>query len=186
MIVRPAMKPLILLALVASALCACSKTTTEPTATTVATAAPAAASAPAPPSASTTAATPAPPTPSSPGPSTLHPALLSPAQLNEKAPAVFKAKFTTSKGDFVVEVHRDWAPNGADRFYNLVKAGFFDDTRFFRAIEGFMVQFEISGHPSANTKWQNENISDDSVTQSNKPGFLTFAHRTIRTTPTTQ
>jgi peptidyl-prolyl cis-trans isomerase A (cyclophilin A) len=106
--------------------------------------------------------------------------------LNEKAPAIFKAKFTTGKGDFVVEVHRDWAPNGADRFYNLVKAGFFDDTRFFRAIEGFMVQFGISGDPSINTKWQNENISDDSVTQSNKRGFMTFAQRNTPNTRSTQ
>src|SRR5262249_6229433 len=66
-------------------------------------------------------------------------ALPAPAKLTEKAPAVFQAKFTTSKGDFVIEVHRDWAPNGADRFYNLVKNGYFDQTRFFRAIRGFMV-----------------------------------------------
>ena len=76
------------------------------------------------------------------------PALLDPANANDKAPDVFKAKFTTTKGDFVIEVHRDWAPNGADRFYNLVKLGFFDDTRFFRAIEGFMVQFGIHGDPA--------------------------------------
>jgi peptidyl-prolyl cis-trans isomerase A (cyclophilin A) len=180
------MKPLIPLALVASALCACSKTTAEPTTTAVATAAPAAASAPAPPSASATAAMTASPTPSSPSAATLHPALLSPAQLSEKAPAIFKAKFTTAKGDFVVEVHRDWAPNGADRFYNLVKAGFFDDTRFFRAIEGFMVQFGISGDPALSTKWLNANIPDDPVTQSNKRGFVTFAQRNDPNSRSTQ
>src|SRR5258708_1018604 len=180
------MKPFLLLMLVLSAFFACSKTTTEPTANTVATAAPAATSAPVAPASSPPAAMAAAPAPSSHGASTLHPALLSPAQWNEKAPAVFKAKFTTSKGDFVVEAHRDWAPNGADRFYNLVKAGFFDDTRFFRAIEGFMVQFGISGDPAVNTKWQNENISDDSGTQSTKRVLLPFAQRNKPNTRSTQ
>jgi peptidyl-prolyl cis-trans isomerase A (cyclophilin A) len=180
------MKPFLLLVLVTSAFFACSKTTTEPTANTVATAAPAATSAPAAPVGSPPAAMAAAPKPSSASASTLHPALLSPAQWNEKAPAVFKAKFTTSKGDFVVEVHRDWAPNGAERFYNLVKAGFFDDTRFFRAIEGFMVQFGISGDPALSTKWLNANIPDDPVTQSNKRGFVTFAQRNDPNSRSTQ
>jgi peptidyl-prolyl cis-trans isomerase A (cyclophilin A) len=129
------------------------------------------------PSAQASAPPPAPPVPAATGPlaSTLHPALLDVSKANEKAPAVFKAKFTTTKGDFVVEVHRDWAPNGADRFYNLVKLGFYDDTRFFRAITGFMVQFGISGDPAVNSKWQEANIQDDPVTQSNKPGYVTFA-----------
>ena len=70
-----------------------------------------------------------------------------PAALREQAPPVYKAKFDTTKGVFVVEVHRDWAPNGADRFYNLVKNGFYDNVRFFRVISGFMVQFGISGDP---------------------------------------
>src|SRR5580658_256681 len=73
--------------------------------------------------------------------------LTNPAALNEQAPPVYKAKFDTSKGAFEIEVHRDWAPVGADRFYNLVKNGFFDDTRFFRVISGFMVQFGINGDP---------------------------------------
>ena len=73
--------------------------------------------------------------------------LSDPASLNEKAPDVYKVKFDTSKGPFVVEVHRDWAPNGADRFYNLVKNGFFDNDRFFRVVDGFMVQFGINGNP---------------------------------------
>jgi peptidyl-prolyl cis-trans isomerase A (cyclophilin A) len=109
--------------------------------------------------------------------STVHPALLDPTSLAAKAPAVYKARFTTTKGTFVVEVHREWAPNGADRFYNLVKAGFYDDTRFFRAIDGFMVQFGLSGDPAINTKWQGASITDDPVKQSNKRGFLTFAMR---------
>jgi peptidyl-prolyl cis-trans isomerase A (cyclophilin A) len=75
----------------------------------------------------------------------------------------------------VVDVHRDWSPNAADRFYNLVKSGFFDDTRFFRVVNGFMVQFGISGDPAVASKWQAANIPDDPVKQSNKRGFMTFA-----------
>ncbi len=73
--------------------------------------------------------------------------LLNPAQLNETAPDKFQVKFDTSKGEFIVEVTRAWAPNGADRFYNLVKNGFYDNCKFFRNIEGFMVQFGINGNP---------------------------------------
>jgi peptidyl-prolyl cis-trans isomerase A (cyclophilin A) len=101
--------------------------------------------------------------------------LANPAALNEKAPADFKAKFDTSKGAFVIEVHRDWAPNGADRFYNLVKNGFFDNARFFRVISGFMVQFGINGDPKIAAAWQDANIKDDPVKQSNQRGFVTFA-----------
>jgi peptidyl-prolyl cis-trans isomerase A (cyclophilin A) len=101
--------------------------------------------------------------------------LANPAALTEQAPAVYKAKFDTSKGAFVVEVHRDWAPNGADRFYNLVKNGFFDNARFFRVISGFMVQFGISADPKISTPWRDANIKDDPVKQSNKRGFITFA-----------
>ena len=103
--------------------------------------------------------------------------LANPAALNEQAPAVYKVKFDTSKGAFVVEVHRDWAPIGADRFYNLVKNGFYDDDRFFRVISGFMVQFGINGNPGIAAQWENANIKDDPVTQSNKPGYITFATR---------
>ena len=74
-------------------------------------------------------------------------------------------------------MHRDWAPNGADRFYNLVKIGFYDDTRFFRAVDGFMVQFGISGDPRSTRAWREANIPDDPVKQSNKRGFVTFATR---------
>ena len=98
-----------------------------------------------------------------------------PAALNEKAPPVYKARFDTSKGVFVIEVHRDWAPNGADRFYNLVKNGFYDDTRFFRVINGFMVQFGINGDPKVAAPWRDAKIQDDSVKQSNKRGYITFA-----------
>lgn len=102
-------------------------------------------------------------------------ALLAPEKLNEKAPDVYRARFHTTKGDFVIEVHRDWAPNGADRFYNLVKNGWFDDTAFFRVVSGFMVQFGISGNPDLNSRWRQATIPDDPVKQSNKTGMVTFA-----------
>jgi len=98
-----------------------------------------------------------------------------PSSLNEKAPAVYKAKFDTSKGTFVIEVHRDWAPNGADRFYNLVKNGFYNDARFFRVINGFMVQFGISGNPDLSALWREATIPDDPVKQSNTRGMVSFA-----------
>jgi peptidyl-prolyl cis-trans isomerase A (cyclophilin A) len=94
--------------------------------------------------------------------------LANPAALNEQSPATYKVRFDTSKGTFVVEVHRDWAPNGADRFYNLVKNGFYDDTRFFRVVSGFMVQFGINGDPRVATPWRSATMKDDPVKQSNK------------------
>ncbi len=103
-------------------------------------------------------------------------ALLAPAEAKETAPAVFKAKFTTTKGAFVVEVHRDWAPLGADRFYNLVKVGYFSDVAFFRVIKGFMVQFGIHGDPAVSRAWRDARIKDDPTgKQSNKRGMVTFA-----------
>lgn len=101
--------------------------------------------------------------------------LKNPAALTEKAPASFKAKFDTSAGAFVIEVQRDWAPLGADRFYNLVKAGFFNDCRFFRVIPGFMAQFGIHGDPTVMSVWRSAQIKDDAVKQSNKRGYVTFA-----------
>jgi peptidyl-prolyl cis-trans isomerase A (cyclophilin A) len=119
--------------------------------------------------------------------SVVHPDLLDPSKASEKAPDVFKAKFTTTRGDFVVEVHRDWAPLGADRFYNLVNMGFYDDTRFFRAIDGFMVQFGISGDPAVSAKWQGAQIKDDpGGKQSNKKGLITFAKTGMPNSRTTQ
>ncbi|MBI3704017.1 MAG: peptidylprolyl isomerase [Rhizobiales bacterium] len=94
---------------------------------------------------------------------------------NEPAPATYKVKFDTSKGAFVVQVTRAWAPQGADRFYNLVKSGFFDNVRFFRVISGFMVQFGINGDPAVMAGWRDRPIRDDPVTQSNKRGFVTYA-----------
>ena len=101
--------------------------------------------------------------------------LLTPATLTAKAPESYKVKFDTSKGPFVVEVHRDWAPNGADRFYNLVKNGFYDDVRFFRVVEGFMAQFGVNGDPKVSTLWREARIKDDPVKVSNKRTFVTFA-----------
>ena len=98
-----------------------------------------------------------------------------PAALTEQAPATYKARFDTNKGAFVVDVRREWAPVGADRFYNLVKSGFFDDNRFFRVISGFMVQFGINGTPQVSAPWRNAQIKDDPVKQSTKRGFITFA-----------
>jgi peptidyl-prolyl cis-trans isomerase A (cyclophilin A) len=101
--------------------------------------------------------------------------LSNPAALREQAPPVYKAKFDTTKGVFVIEVQRDWAPNGADRFYNLVKNGFYDNVRFFRVISGFMVQFGIHGDPRISAQWRSATIPDDPVKQSNKRGFITYA-----------
>jgi len=95
--------------------------------------------------------------------------------MNKKAPAVFKVKFETSKGNFVMEVHRDWAPNGADRFFNLVNGGFYDGCRFFRVVKGFMAQVGINGDPKVMAAWRNANITDDPVKQSNTPAFVTYA-----------
>jgi peptidyl-prolyl cis-trans isomerase A (cyclophilin A) len=106
------------------------------------------------------------------------PALLHPSQLNAKAPDTYKVKFTTTKGDFVVEVTRAWAPLGADRFYNLVKHHYYDQGAFFRVLNAprpFVVQFGINADPKANAVWQTANIKDDPVTQHNVRGTVTFA-----------
>ncbi len=100
-----------------------------------------------------------------------------PAALTAPAPPDYKVKFDTSKGAFVVEVHRDWAPRGADRFYHLVKNGFFNNARFFRVVSGFMVQFGINADPKVSAVWRDANINDDPVKQSNTRGMITFATR---------
>jgi cyclophilin family peptidyl-prolyl cis-trans isomerase len=103
------------------------------------------------------------------------PNLLQPATCSEQAPAEYDAKFATTKGDFVIHVARAWAPLGADRFYNLVKNGFYDEASFFRIVPNFVVQFGLSADPKVNSVWRNANLKDDPVTQSNKPGYITFA-----------
>ncbi|HEX7378505.1 MAG TPA: peptidylprolyl isomerase [Pirellulales bacterium] len=115
-----------------------------------------------------------------------NPALLDPALANDQAPESFKAMFSTTKGDFVIEVPREWAPEGADRFYNLVKIGYFDGAAFFRNIDGFMVQFGINGNPAVNKKWHRANFNDDPVKQSNQRGYVTFAQTSARHSRSTQ
>ena len=103
------------------------------------------------------------------------PNMRNPAALKEQAPANYKVRFDTSAGVFVVQVHRDWAPLGADRFFNLVRSGYYDDVRFFRVIPNFMVQFGIHGTPAVSTIWRSTQINDDPVKQSNRRGYITFA-----------
>jgi peptidyl-prolyl cis-trans isomerase A (cyclophilin A) len=98
-----------------------------------------------------------------------------PAKLKEKAPESFKAKFETTKGTFVIQVQRSYSPNGVDRFYNLVKSGYFKDVVFFRVIKGFMAQFGIHGDPKVSAKWRDANIQDDTVKGSNVRGAICFA-----------
>jgi peptidyl-prolyl cis-trans isomerase A (cyclophilin A) len=101
--------------------------------------------------------------------------LLRPALLKEKAPDIYKVEFTTTRGEFTVVVTRAWAPLGADRFYNLVKHHFYDNASVFRVVPGFVAQFGISSYPAVTAAWQKTEIRDDSVTQSNKKGYVTFA-----------
>jgi cyclophilin family peptidyl-prolyl cis-trans isomerase len=101
--------------------------------------------------------------------------LKNPAALKDVAPAEYRAMFDTSAGPFVILVHRSWAPRAADRFYNLVKYGFFDGDRFFRVVPNFMVQFGLNGDPAVQGPWTNANIPDEPATQSNKKGTITFA-----------
>ena len=101
--------------------------------------------------------------------------LKDPAKLAAKAPETFRAKFETSQGTFVIEVHREWSAHGADRFYNLVKSGYYDGVKFFRVVPGFVVQWGIHGDPSIASTWLRANIPDDAVKESNKRGFVTFA-----------
>jgi peptidyl-prolyl cis-trans isomerase A (cyclophilin A) len=106
--------------------------------------------------------------------------------MNTPAPATYKVKFVTSQGDVIIQVTRAWAPIGADRFYNLVRGGFFNGAAFFRVIPGFMAQFGISPDPKVSKVWMNENIVDDPVKGSNKRGFVTFAKASMPNTRSTQ
>jgi peptidyl-prolyl cis-trans isomerase A (cyclophilin A) len=94
---------------------------------------------------------------------------------NDKAPDIFRVDLDTSKGPVVITTTRDWSPLGADRFYNLVKGGFFDGVRFFRVLPRFVIQFGINGDPSISRLWSNLTIPDDPVKQSNRKGMVTFA-----------
>ena len=116
---------------------------------------------PAPPPADT--ATPAPTPPAS-----------APAAVDQ-APATFRVRIETSRGPIVVEATREWSPNGVDRFYQLVEAGYYDDVRFFRVVPEFIVQFGMHGDPATNTKWTAQKVMDDPVKESNRRGMVTFA-----------
>jgi cyclophilin family peptidyl-prolyl cis-trans isomerase len=93
----------------------------------------------------------------------------------EHAPDTFKVKFETSKGDFILQVNKDWAPIGVERFFALVQSGFYDNARFFRVIPGFMVQFGIAADPTVQAKWRASPLPDDPVKQSNGRGKISFA-----------
>jgi len=92
-----------------------------------------------------------------------------------QAPDSFRARFSTTKGDFVIAVHRAWAPLGVDRFYNLVRSGYYDGVRFFRVLPGFMAQFGIHGDTAVTTGWRERRIADDPVRRTNGRGMVTFA-----------
>ena len=98
-----------------------------------------------------------------------------PTKLTEKAPETYKAQFDTTKGKITIEVTRSLAPGGADRFYNLVRSGYFQDIAFFRVIPGFMCQFGIHGDPNVAAVWRQANIPDDPAKSSNTRGAITFA-----------
>jgi len=94
---------------------------------------------------------------------------------NEPAPDRFRVRFETSEGDFVVEAHREWAPLGADRLYSLVRAGFFDDSRFFRIRAGYIAQFGIAGGPEVAAVWRDRVFEDDPVRETNTKGRMAYA-----------
>lgn len=112
--------------------------------------------------------------------------LKNPASFNEKAPDMYKANFETSAGNFTIEVHRDWDPSGADRFYNLVKSGFYDDCRFYRVVPNFMVQWGINGDPTVAAAWMNARFKDEKVKQGNRRGYVSFAKPQAPNARTTQ
>ena len=100
--------------------------------------------------------------------------LKDPSQLNERAPDSFRARLDTSQGVIVIAVEREWAPLAADRFYNLVKNGFYDDSRFFRVLSGFMAQLGLHADPAVQSAWRTANLRDEPVKKSNTRGFVTF------------
>ena len=106
------------------------------------------------------------------------------ARLNVRAPEDFRVRFTTNQGGFVIEVHRSWAPIGADRFYNLAAHSFFDGQRFFRIRQGVFAQFGIPGDPKVAKAWRSAAIPDDPPQQSNVRGTIAFAFTTANTRAT--
>jgi peptidyl-prolyl cis-trans isomerase A (cyclophilin A) len=114
------------------------------------------------------------------------PALLDPSLATEPAPETFKVKLVTTKGDIVIDVVRKWAPKGADRFYNLVKTGYYDNTAFFRVIDGFMAQVGLHGDPAVTAAWSRVPIADDPVKKPNTRGMVTFAMKSSPNSRTSQ
>ncbi len=114
------------------------------------------------------------------------PNLMDPSTMKATAPATFNVLVETTKGPFTIKVTRSWAPNGADHFYNLVRAGFYNDAAFFRVIPGFMAQFGISARPEVSRLYANANIQDDPVKESNTRGMVTFAQTAARNSRSTQ
>jgi peptidyl-prolyl cis-trans isomerase A (cyclophilin A) len=106
--------------------------------------------------------------------------------MTKKAPDEYRARFTTSAGAFTIKVTRAWAPHGADRFYNLVRHGFFNDCRFFRVVANFVCQFGIPGDPALSAKWRAATIPDDPAKESNKAGRITFGMGSRANSRTTQ
>ena len=114
--------------------------------------------------------------------------LADPSKHKATAPAKYSVKLETTKGEIIIDIKREWSPNGADRFYNLVKAGYYDDVAFFRVISGFMAQVGINGDPKVNAAWRQARIKDDPKKAGigNKPGFATFAKTGAPNSRTTQ
>jgi cyclophilin family peptidyl-prolyl cis-trans isomerase len=100
------------------------------------------------------------------------------------APAVFRVKFETTAGSFVIEAHRDWSPHGADRFYQLVHSGYYNDSRFFRVVPGRWVQFGIAGDPALAQQWRHRTIPDDPLKHHNTPGTIAFSNTAPNTRST--
>ena len=100
--------------------------------------------------------------------------LKDPAQLIERGPDQFRARFDTSQGVFVIAVEREWAPLAAGRFYNLVKNGFYNDSRFFRVLSGFMAQWGLHADPAVQAAWRTANLKDEPAKKSNTRGFVSF------------
>jgi peptidyl-prolyl cis-trans isomerase A (cyclophilin A) len=103
-----------------------------------------------------------------------------------QAPDSYQVRLETPQGDVVIDVDRSLSPHGADRFYRLVKDGFYDGAKFFRVLEGFMAQFGMAADPKVNAKWQDANILDDPVRASNTPGMVTFAKSGMPNSRSTQ
>jgi homoserine O-acetyltransferase len=102
----------------------------------------------------------------------------------QSAPAIYKVRIETTAGSYVIEVHRDWSPRGADRFFDLVQRKYYDDSRFFRVVTGKWVQFGIAGNPKLAQEWRSRTIADDPLIQHNTRGFIAFSNTAPNTRST--